>query len=56
MLRVIEHGRRVRLVETEIDTHAVDTPEDLRRVEALMKDDPLVLRYDERLDCRVESR
>jgi 3-deoxy-manno-octulosonate cytidylyltransferase (CMP-KDO synthetase) len=45
MLRVIEHGGRVRLVETDVDTHAVDTPEDLRRVETLMKDDPLLLRY-----------
>lgn len=42
MLRVIEHGGRVRLVETEVNTHAVDTPDDLRLVEALMQDDPLV--------------
>lgn len=47
MLRVIEHGLDVRLVETEADTHAVDTPEDLRLVEALMKDDPLLRRYEE---------
>jgi len=37
MLRVLEHGGRVRLVETDVDTHAVDTPEDLHLVEALMK-------------------
>jgi len=47
MLRVIEHGSRVRLVETEADTHAVDTPEDLRLVESLMRGDPLLLRYGE---------
>jgi 3-deoxy-manno-octulosonate cytidylyltransferase (CMP-KDO synthetase) len=47
MLRIIEHGGRVRIVETEVDTHAVDTPEDLRLVEALMKDDPLVRQYHE---------
>ena len=47
MLRVIEHGGSVRLVEVESDTHAVDTPEDLRLVEALMKDDPLLRLYDE---------
>jgi 3-deoxy-manno-octulosonate cytidylyltransferase (CMP-KDO synthetase) len=47
MLRVIEHGGRVRLVETGVDTHAVDTPDDLRLVESLMKDDPLVMRYGE---------
>jgi hypothetical protein len=44
---VIEHGGRVRLVETGADTHAVDTPEDLRLVESLMKGDPLLLRYGE---------
>ena len=42
MLRVIEHGRNVRLAETTFATHAVDTPEDLRLVETLMKDDPIV--------------
>ena len=47
MLRVLEHGGRVRLIETEVDTHAVDTPEDLRLVESLMRDDPLILRYGE---------
>jgi 3-deoxy-manno-octulosonate cytidylyltransferase (CMP-KDO synthetase) len=47
MLRIIEHGGRVRLVETEVDTHAVDTPADLRLVEDMMKDDPLVRRYGE---------
>ena len=46
MLRVIEHGRRVRIVETNIDTHAVDTPADLRRVERCMRHDPMLLRYD----------
>lgn len=47
MLRVIEHGGRVRMVEIETDTHAVDTPEDLRLVENLMRGDPLVLKYEE---------
>jgi 3-deoxy-manno-octulosonate cytidylyltransferase (CMP-KDO synthetase) len=37
MLRLIEHGRRVRLVETPVETHAVDTPKDLRLVETLME-------------------
>ncbi|OLE55529.1 MAG: 3-deoxy-D-manno-octulosonate cytidylyltransferase [Acidobacteria bacterium 13_1_20CM_3_53_8] len=55
MLRVIEHGYRVRLVETEVDTHAVDTPEDLRIVEARMKNDPLTLRYIEPV-ARAEKR
>ena len=37
MLRILEHGHRVRLVETTVETHAVDTPEDLRLVETLME-------------------
>ena len=37
MLRILEHGRRVRLVETTVETHAVDTPKDLRLVERLME-------------------
>jgi len=45
MLRVIENGGRVRIAPTEVDTHAVDTTKDLRLVESLMKDDPLILRY-----------
>src|SRR6266516_1667916 len=47
MLRVIEYGGKVRLVETDVDTHAVDTAEDLALVEALMKHDPLLLQYGE---------
>lgn len=55
MLRVVEHGFRVRLIETDVDTHAVDTPDDLRLVEALMKNDPLVSRYREPF-VRAETR
>jgi 3-deoxy-manno-octulosonate cytidylyltransferase (CMP-KDO synthetase) len=46
MLRVIEHGRSIRLAEIASATHAVDTPEDLRLVETLMKDDPIVPLYE----------
>jgi 3-deoxy-manno-octulosonate cytidylyltransferase (CMP-KDO synthetase) len=45
MLRFLEHGRDVHLVETGAGTQAVDTPEDLRLVEALMREDPLLPRY-----------
>ena len=55
MLRLLEHGGRVRLVATEVDTHAVDTIEDLRRVEALMQNDRLIRRYDEPR-ARAEAR
>jgi 3-deoxy-manno-octulosonate cytidylyltransferase (CMP-KDO synthetase) len=51
MLRIIEHGGRIRLVETEVETHAVDTAEDLRLVELLMKDDPLVRHYSNPTVC-----
>lgn len=36
LLRFLEHGRRVRMVRVDTVTHAVDTPSDLQRVEALM--------------------
>jgi len=36
MMRVLEHGRRVRMVPTKYRTHSVDTESDLRVVEALM--------------------
>lgn len=45
MLRLLEHGYKVRLVETDYDTHAVDTPADRELVERLMRDDPLVKQY-----------
>lgn len=45
MLRILEHGERVHLVETNIETHSVDTPEDLRLVERLMQHDPLIRLY-----------
>jgi 3-deoxy-manno-octulosonate cytidylyltransferase (CMP-KDO synthetase) len=53
MLRVIESGGRVRMAPTEVDTHAVDTAEDLRLVESLMKGDPLILKYE---ISRVEAQ
>ena len=45
MMRFLEHGYRVRLIETEVSTHAVDTPADLAMVESLMERDPLLDRY-----------
>jgi 3-deoxy-manno-octulosonate cytidylyltransferase (CMP-KDO synthetase) len=37
MLRALEHNYKVRLVETDVDTHAVDTLEDLLLVESLIQ-------------------
>jgi 3-deoxy-manno-octulosonate cytidylyltransferase (CMP-KDO synthetase) len=45
MLRLLEHGRTVHLVETDVTTHAVDTPSDLQVVEQLMNDDELMRQY-----------
>ena len=45
MMRFLENGIPVRMVETEYDSQAVDTPNDLARVEKLMADDPLCKSY-----------
>lgn len=45
MMRVIEHGYRVKMVPTKYDTYSVDTTDDLKRVEQLMKNDELVKKY-----------
>ena len=45
MLRALEHGYRVRLVESPYTTFSVDTPSDLARVENLMQQDQLIPRY-----------
>lgn len=45
MLRVLEHGYKVKMVLTSFETYSVDTPEDLRFVEELMKNDPLLTKY-----------
>ncbi|MBU2538863.1 MAG: 3-deoxy-manno-octulosonate cytidylyltransferase [Proteobacteria bacterium] len=37
MLRVLEHGMKVRMIPTRHNTHAVDTPADLLTVEQLMQ-------------------
>lgn len=45
MLRFLENGIPVRMVPTEFDTHAVDTPADLRVVEARLRSDPYTSTY-----------
>ena len=36
MMRILEHGIKVRMVSTNYQTYAVDTPEDLKKVELLI--------------------
>ena len=38
MLRILEHGMKVKMVNTYFETRAVDTREDLLVVEKLIKD------------------
>lgn len=45
MMRLLEHGYRIKMVRTEYSTQAVDTPADLARVTELMKADPLLASY-----------
>lgn len=45
MMRVIEHGYKVKMVFSETETYSVDTAEDLAKVEKLIKKDSLIRRY-----------
>jgi 3-deoxy-manno-octulosonate cytidylyltransferase (CMP-KDO synthetase) len=45
MMRFIEHGCKVKMIETSFSTHAVDTPAALQFVEALLRKDPLTAQY-----------
>ena len=45
MMRILENGDAVRMIPTTTPNVSVDTPEDLERACALMKDDPLLDAY-----------
>jgi 3-deoxy-manno-octulosonate cytidylyltransferase (CMP-KDO synthetase) len=45
MMRVIEHGYKVKMVFSDTETYSVDTSEDLAKVEKLIKKDSLIRRY-----------
>jgi 3-deoxy-manno-octulosonate cytidylyltransferase (CMP-KDO synthetase) len=45
MLRILEHGYRVKMVLSNHDTYSVDTPEDLKTVEKEMVKDAIVALY-----------
>lgn len=44
-LRAMENGYRIKMVLTEIETETVDTHEDLKKVEQIMLEDPLMPKY-----------
>lgn len=41
MLRFLEHGRKIKVVETKHETYSVDIPSDLEKVARVMENDPL---------------
>jgi len=45
MMRILENGMKVKMVPTDVNTLAVDTAEDLRRVNGLMANDQLMKLY-----------
>jgi 3-deoxy-manno-octulosonate cytidylyltransferase (CMP-KDO synthetase) len=45
MNRLLEHGRKILMVPSMLRTTAIDTPQDLARVEKLMEDDELMKSY-----------
>jgi 3-deoxy-manno-octulosonate cytidylyltransferase (CMP-KDO synthetase) len=45
MLRVLEHGYKIKAVPMPYEIFSVDTPQDLEHVEELMKKDTLVKKY-----------
>ena len=45
MLRFLENGYKIRIVESPYETYSVDVPEDIQKVEQVMKEDKLRLEY-----------
>ncbi len=45
MMRFIEHGYPVKMVETKHDTYAVDRPGDIAKVETILENDELLKVY-----------
>jgi len=45
MLRFLENGYKIRIVESPYETYSVDVPDDIQKVEQVMKEDKLRLEY-----------
>jgi 3-deoxy-manno-octulosonate cytidylyltransferase (CMP-KDO synthetase) len=52
MIRVLEHGYKVKMVPTRYDVYSVDTEQDLKKVNELIKDDKLMALYGEGIGHR----
>ena len=47
MLRILEHGDKVKMVQVNFDTYSVDTMEDLEKVQQLLEHDSLFISYNQ---------
>lgn len=45
MMRVLEHGDQILTIKTDYECLSIDTDEDLKKVEAVMSNDPLLEKY-----------
>jgi 3-deoxy-manno-octulosonate cytidylyltransferase (CMP-KDO synthetase) len=45
MMRVIEHGLPLQVVKTVVETIGVDTPDELKRAEEILRNDPVTMQY-----------
>jgi len=45
MLRLLEHGHKIKIVESPYETYSVDVPEDIKNVEKVMMNDSLFKKY-----------
>ncbi len=45
MLRILEHGYKIKLAESHYETYSIDVPEDQTKVVSVMKRDPLFPKY-----------
>ena len=51
MLRILEYRHKIRMVKTKFLTYSVDTPEDLIKVDRLMRNDHLMRDYNPTVRC-----
>jgi 3-deoxy-manno-octulosonate cytidylyltransferase (CMP-KDO synthetase) len=45
MMRVLEHGFKVKMIPTKHVSHAVDTPQDLKKVESLIRENNMLNKF-----------